>query len=160
MCNEIALRLHIRPGGDELMLDGTAHMIGAEAGGPAALAGAMLDPLDGDGGIFTAAQLAKPPAPIGIRYAPRSPVVSVEQTTNMGGGRDLAAAQRSRRSLAVASAPGLAGAHGRRAADERGGRLAAWRPREYARGFDTAWIDFSKGLGAPGRRGAGRHRRS
>ena len=35
MCNQIALRLHARPGGDELILDRTAHPIIAEGGGPA-----------------------------------------------------------------------------------------------------------------------------
>ena len=57
MCNEIALRLHVRPGGDELILDRTAHPVTAEAGGPAQLAGAMVRTLDGEGGIFTVEQL-------------------------------------------------------------------------------------------------------
>ena len=87
MCNEISFRLHIRPGGDEMMLDRTAHPIIAEAGGPAALAGAMMQPLDGDGGIFTADQLRAALRARGDRYQPRSRLVSVEQTTNMGGGR-------------------------------------------------------------------------
>src|SRR5437870_4894626 len=85
MCNEIALRLHIRPGGDEVLLDRTAHPIVAEAGGPAALAGAMLKQLDGDGGIFSAEQVEQALHAPGERYAPRSRLVSVEQTTNMGG---------------------------------------------------------------------------
>src|SRR5437660_582605 len=46
MCNEIALRLHIRPGGDEILLDRTAHPVNSEAGGPAAFAGAMIRTLD------------------------------------------------------------------------------------------------------------------
>ncbi len=54
MCNEIAFRLHVRAAGDEILLDRYAHPIIAEAGGPAALAGAMLNPIDGDGGVFTA----------------------------------------------------------------------------------------------------------
>src|SRR3954462_10335593 len=87
MCNEIALRLHVRPGGDEVLLDRTSHPIVAEAGGPAAVSGAVLHPLDGDGGIFTAAQLEEAASTPGARYAPRSRLVSVEQTTNMGGGR-------------------------------------------------------------------------
>src|SRR6188472_3752605 len=57
MCNQIALRLHARPGGDELILDGTAHPIIAEAGGAAWNAGLMINALDGEGGIFTAEQL-------------------------------------------------------------------------------------------------------
>src|SRR6266516_4914197 len=46
MCNEIALRLHVRPGGDEVILDRTAHPLLFESGGPASLSGAMLNPLD------------------------------------------------------------------------------------------------------------------
>src|SRR4029077_2851805 len=87
MCNEIALRLHVRPGGDELILDRTAHPVTAEAGGPAQLAGAMIRTLDGEGGIFTVEQLESALHPEGDRYSPRSRVVSIEQTTNLGGGR-------------------------------------------------------------------------
>src|SRR3954465_15636050 len=86
MCNEIAFRLHIRPGGDEAILHRTSHPIIAEAGGPAAFAGAMMQPLDTPKGMFTGddvrAALRKPD-----RYLPRSRLVSVEQTTNMSGGR-------------------------------------------------------------------------
>jgi threonine aldolase len=42
MCNEIALRLHVRPGGDEVILDRTSHPVNYEAGGPAQVAGAMV----------------------------------------------------------------------------------------------------------------------
>src|ERR1700751_842871 len=63
MCNEIAMRLHVRPGGDELILDRTAHPVTAEAGGPAQLAGAMVRTLDGEGGIFTVEQLESAPDP-------------------------------------------------------------------------------------------------
>ena len=47
----------------------------------------MLNGLDGDGGIFTAAQVEAAVRPAGDRYGPRSRLVSVEQTTNVGGGR-------------------------------------------------------------------------
>src|SRR5256884_2160239 len=72
MCNEIALRLHVRPGGDEVILDRTAHPVVAEAGGPAQFAGAMLRMLEGEGGIFDARQLEAAVRPPGDRYAPRS----------------------------------------------------------------------------------------
>src|ERR671932_1927393 len=55
MCNEIAFRLHVRPGGDAILLDRTAHPLIAEAGGPAAVSGAVLAALGGGGGGFTAA---------------------------------------------------------------------------------------------------------
>jgi threonine aldolase len=147
MCNEIALRLHIRAGGDELLLDRTAHPLVAEAGGPAALAGAIVAPLDGAGGIFTGQQLEAALHVDGSRYAPRSRLVSVEQTTNMGGGRvwplplvheilELARENGLRTHLDGARLMNAVVASGASAAD-------------FASGFDTAWIDFSKGLGAP-----------
>jgi hypothetical protein len=46
MCNEIALRVHCRPG-DEMIAHRTAHPIHFEAGGPAALAGVNVNALDG-----------------------------------------------------------------------------------------------------------------
>jgi threonine aldolase len=147
MCNQISFRLHARPGGDELILDRSAHPIVAEAGGPAQQAGLMIHPLDGDGGVFTAEQLEAALRQAGNRYLPRSRVVSVEQTTNMGGGRvwPLETMQ---------GVLGAARAHGLRAHLD-GARLmnavvASGVPAaRYAGGFDTAWLDFTKGLGAP-----------
>ena len=147
MCNEIALRLHVRPGGDELILDRTAHPVTAEAGGPAQLAGAMVRTLDGEGGIFTVEQLESALHPEGDRYSPRSRVVSIEQTTNLGGGR-VWPLGRINEVLALARERGLR-------AHLDGARLmnavvsSGVAASDYARGFDTAWIDFTKGLGAP-----------
>jgi len=146
MCNQIALRLHARPGGDELILDRTAHPIIAEAGGPAWNAGLMIHALDSEGGIFSGDQVRAAIRP-DSRYMPRSRVVSVEQTTNMGGGRiwpldavydvlvaarehDLRAHMDGARLMNAVVASGVSAA-------------------EFAGGFDTAWLDFTKGLGAP-----------
>jgi threonine aldolase len=146
MCNQIALRLHARPGGDELILDRTAHPIIAEAGGPAWNAGLMIHALDGEGGIFSGDQVRAAIRP-DSRYMPRSRVVSVEQTTNMGGGRiwpldavydvlvaarehDLRTHMDGARLMNAVIASGVSAA-------------------EFAGGFDTAWLDFTKGLGAP-----------
>jgi threonine aldolase len=87
MCNEIAFRLHIRPGGDEAILHRMSHPIIAEAGGPAAFAGAMMQPLDTPRGMFTGDDVRGALRRVGDRYMPRSRLVSVEQTTNMSGGR-------------------------------------------------------------------------
>ena len=46
MCNEIAIRVHCRPG-DEMLAHRTAHPIHFEGGGPAALAGVNVRALDG-----------------------------------------------------------------------------------------------------------------
>jgi threonine aldolase len=84
MCNEIAILVHCRPG-DEIVADRTAHIITAEAGGPAALTGALVNPVDGVAGVFTAEQ-AEGAIRLPSRYAPRTRLLCVEQTSNFGGG--------------------------------------------------------------------------
>lgn len=147
MCNEIAYRLHIGPGGDEVILDKTAHPLQFEAGGPAAMSGAVMSPLDGDAGIFTAKQLEAAIRPPGDRYAPRSRLVSVEQTTNIGGGR-VWPIETIREVLGVARAHNL-NAHMDGARLMNAVVASGVSAADHASGFDTAWIDFTKGLGAP-----------
>lgn len=146
MCNAIAFRLHVRPGGDEVVLDAMSHPVHAEAGGPAAISGATLRLIDTPAGIFGRAELAaalRPPD----RYQPRSRLVSVEQTTNLRGGR-IWPLETVGEVLAVARERGmrthLDGARLLNAVVATGVAAAEW-----AGGFDTAWVDFSKGLGAP-----------
>ena len=124
MCNEIAIRLHIRPGGERMFIGRDTHTLIAEAGGPAQLSGAVITEIDGDSGRFTAEALehAIHGSGPGGRYGPRERLVSVEQTTNMGGGRVWPLEQ------VVASGVDAA---------------------DWAGGFDSAWLDFTKGLGAP-----------
>jgi threonine aldolase len=147
MCNAIAFRLHVRPGGDEVYLHRTAHPIVAEAGGPAAISGAMMHPLDGPRGMFTAADLSAALRPAGDRYLPRSRLVSLEQTTNLTGGH-VWPLEQVREVVGVARDAGLRlhmdGARLMNAVVASGVPAAEWTA-----GFDTAWLDFSKGLGAP-----------
>jgi threonine aldolase len=147
MCNEIAFRIHVSPGGDEIIVESSAHPVTAEAGGPAQLAGAMIRTIDGEGGVFTAEQLDGAVRRRRDRYAPRSRVVSIEQTTNVGGGR-VWPIETIRDVLKAARRHGLR-------AHLDGARLlnavvaSGVSARDYASGFDTAWLDFTKGLGAP-----------
>src|ERR1700742_5256657 len=87
MCNQIAVRLHIRPLGDEMYLHRLAHPVNAESGGAAAISGAMVMPLDGEGGKFAGDVLRAHMRDPADRHEPRSRLVTVEQTTNLGGGR-------------------------------------------------------------------------
>ncbi len=146
MCNQIGIRLHVRPG-EALLVHASAHPIIAEGGGPAAHAGAMIVALEGEGGMFDADALRGAFSTQGSRYEARSALVSVEQTTNMGGGR-VWPLDRMRGVVDAARERGLRthldGARLMNAA------VAAGVPAsDYAAMFDTAWIDFSKGLGAP-----------
>lgn len=85
MANELALRLLCEPG-DELVAAEDCHLFFAETGGPAVHAGVMIKPIKTSNGIFkgddvrAAYRLAKGP------HYPRTRCVSVENTTNMGGG--------------------------------------------------------------------------
>jgi len=83
MCNEIALRVHCRPG-DEMIAHRTAHPIHFEAGGLAALAGVNVCALDGARGQYDEEAVAaiRPDS----RYVPNSRLLWVDQTSNLGGG--------------------------------------------------------------------------
>jgi threonine aldolase len=147
MCNQIAIRLHCGRAGDEIVLDRMAHPIVAEAGGPAVHAGAMTNPVDTPSGVFGPIELERAIRPAGDRYVPRTRLVSVEQSTNLRGGRVWPLET-------IDSVIGTAHMHGL-ATHMDGARLlnavvaSGVTARAFAAGFDTAWLDFSKGLGAP-----------
>ncbi len=145
MCNEISFAVHCRPG-DEIVMHETAHPLTAEGGGPAALTGALIRSLPGRRGLFTVEQF-EAAIQFPSRYSPRTRAVSIEQTTNIAGGaiwpletmRELCALAHDRNLVAH-----LDGARLFNAVVATG--ISA---RDYAAPFDSAWIDLSKGLGAP-----------
>jgi threonine aldolase len=145
MCNQVAFRVYCRPG-DEIIMDDTAHTRHYETGGPAALSGATIYPVKGERGIFSAGQFEKAIRPSGNHF-PRSRVVLVEQTSNLGGG-SIWPIETIQTVCALAKEHGLA-----RHMD--GARLlnavvaTGISAKAYAANFDSVWIDFSKGLGAP-----------
>jgi len=137
MCNEIALRVHARHG-DEV--------INSEAGGPAALAGVNVRAIDGPRGQFDVAAVEAAIRPLS-RYAPRTRLVWVEQTSNHGGGSIWPLAR-------IEAVTAVARRHSV-ATHMDGARLmnavvaSGVSARDYAAFFDSVWIDFTKGLGAP-----------
>ena len=145
MCNEIALRVHCRPG-EEMLAHKSAHPIHFEAGGPAALAGVNVQSLEGPRGQYDAATLEAAIRP-DSRHMPRSRLVWIEQTSNLGGG-SIWPLETVRAVTGVARARGLT-------THMDGARLmnavvaSGISARDWAQPFDTAWIDFTKGLGAP-----------
>src|SRR5207344_3141825 len=145
MCNVAATLVHCRPG-DEILAHETAHVIAREGGAHAALGGFQIMPLSGADGQFSPDTLRKALHPR-TRYQPPQTVVSVEQTANIGGGTVWKKAALDE-VVKIAKAQGLAthmdGARLLNACVATG--IAA---RDMAAGWDSAWIDFSKGLGAP-----------
>jgi threonine aldolase len=146
MANQIAIRVHCRLG-DEVIADRTAHIINAETGGPAANSGVMIRMLDGPNGVFTGEQLKAAIRDPNSRNAPRSRLVSIENTSNGGFGTvwPLATMQGV---AAVARAAGVAlhmdGARLCNAAVKSGIKAS-----DYAACVDSLWLDYTKGLGAP-----------
>jgi threonine aldolase len=145
MCNQVAFRVHCRPG-DEIIMDETAHTRHYETGGPAALTGAMTYPVAGKRGVFTAEQLEAAVRPAS-NHLPRSRVALVEQTSNLGGGSIWPLD-------GIQSVCAAAHKHGMLCHMD-GARLlnavaaTGIKARTYSEPFDSVWIDFSKGLGAP-----------
>jgi threonine aldolase len=145
MCNQVALATHCRPG-DEVLAHETAHILTSEGGGAAAIAGVQITGLKGPLGQFAPDALQAAIRPRN-RNAPPQTLVEVEQTANLGGGACWPQATLD----AVAE---IAHANGM-ATHMDGARLmnaavALGRPAaELVRGFDSVWLDFTKGLGAP-----------
>jgi threonine aldolase len=145
MCNEIAVRVHCRPG-DEVIADRTSHLIHYEAGAPAVLSGVMIAALDGEAGVYTAEQ-AEAAIREDSRYTPRTRLIAVEQTSNQGGGTVWP--------LETLQEVGEVARRHALATHMDGARLmnavvASGVPADrHAELYDTVWIDLSKGLGCP-----------
>jgi threonine aldolase len=145
MCNQVSFAVHCRAG-DEIILHETAHPLLYEAGGPAAMVGAVIRQLSGPRGRFTAEQVQRAIHPP-VHYMPRSRVVSIEQTANIVGGVCWPLEQ-IEEVCTVAKSAGLAchmdGARLLNAVVATGTSAAS-----FAAPFDSVWIDLTKGLGAP-----------
>ncbi|MSP24997.1 MAG: aminotransferase class I/II-fold pyridoxal phosphate-dependent enzyme [Myxococcales bacterium] len=143
MANQLALLCQTRPG-DEVIAGRSAHVIAYESGAGAALSGVQFAQTAGE--IFSAEEAARL-----IRqrayYCPRTSVIAVENTHNMGGGRifpqtNIAAlGELCRREGFVFH---LDGARIWNAAIATGTSVA-----ELCAPFDSVSVCFSKGLGAP-----------
>src|SRR6266481_1999232 len=145
MCNVTATLSWCRPG-DEILAHASAHIIAREGGAHAALGGFQITPLPGEDGQFSP-EIFRSALHPRSRYQPPQTMVSVEQTANIGGGTiwkkaDLDEVVQIARSGGVATH--MDGARLLNATVATG--ITA---RDMASGWDSAWIDFSKGLGAP-----------
>lgn len=145
MCNVAATLTHCRPG-DEIIAHETAHILTSEGGAHAALGGFQILPLKGARGMFSPDELR---AHIRgrSRHTPTQRLVEVEQTANIGGGAVWPKA-------VLDEIAGIAKQHGM-ATHMDGARLmnacvaAGVGAAEMAAGYDSVWLDFTKGLGAP-----------
>jgi threonine aldolase len=145
LCNLIAMMVSTRRG-DEVLLDRTGHPYVAEAGAGAQVAGLAFKLLDGVRGVFTPEQVRAAINPDDQHY-PRSAMVSIENTSNAGGGKVWPLEQ-------VRAVAALAHQRGLRTHMD-GARLwnavvaSGIEARVWTADMDTVGIDLSKGLGAP-----------
>lgn len=146
MCNTISILVHCRMG-DEIICDRTAHIVNYEAGGPAAIAGASIRPINGNRGQFEAEDVRALLRPKGDRHAPQSRLAVIEQTSNGGGGSVWPLAR-------IAAIADVAKTHGL-AMHMDGARIlnavaaSNQTAAAHAEFFDSLWLDLSKGLGCP-----------
>ena len=145
MCNVAATLSHCRPG-DEILAHETAHIIAREGGAHAALGGFQITRLPGADGKFTPDTFRAALHPRNRYEAPQT-VVSVEQTANIGGGTIWAKADLDAIAEAAKANGMVTHMDGARLLNAT---VATGIPaRDMASGWDSVWIDFSKGLGAP-----------
>ena len=149
MCNLVGVKAHTSPG-DVVFAESMSHIIRAESAGAALASGVLIEAIPTETGIFTAADFVaaleesrSAPYP----YAAPARLVCLEQSHNFGGGTVWTLAE-TEAVVETAREKGLAthldGARLFNATTALGAD-----PKDFGRLFDSVWIDFSKGLGAP-----------
>ncbi len=145
MTNQIAINVHTQPG-DEVICSYQSHIYNFEGGGIARNSGASVKLVGDDAGLITADEVKASINPPDSHYSNTS-LVSIENTTNKGGGKcyDL---QEMNKISQICRDNGLkfhldgARVFNAIVAKEE-------NPKEYGRLFDSISICLSKGLGAP-----------
>ena len=146
MANQVAIKLHTNPG-DQVIAHKYSHVYNYEGGGVSFNSGVSFKLLDGEKGIFSTDELSSAINPKDFYHAPLSKLVSLENTTNKGGGHcwdfnDFESIKK------ICSDNNL-GLH------MDGARI--WNsiiakndnPKLYGNIFDTVSVCLSKGLGCP-----------
>lgn len=145
MANALAVLLHCQPG-DEIITHELGHCANYEGGGAAALAGAGFRVVKGYRGTFTREAVREAVRP-NDKYNWRSKLVICEQTANIGGGTVWPLEQ-------MQGVVEEAREHGLKVHMD-GARLmnaavaSGRKPAEFSGLFDSVYLDFTKGLGAP-----------
>ncbi len=145
MGNQVCLHTHAHPG-DEIICDDEAHIDWYEVGAPAALSGLQVRPIPAPGGIPDPTRIKAAIRPVNIHH-PHTGIIAVENTHNRAGGV-VVPIEIMREIVKIAHEHGikchLDGARIWNAHAATGVSLADW-----VRGFDSASVCLSKGMGAP-----------
>ena len=144
--NQVAIKLHTQPG-EQLICDKWAHVYNYEGGGASFNSGVSCRLIDGDRGMFKAAQVASNISDRSDIHQAITSLVTIENTTNKGGGAcwDLEEIKKIKQ---VCNAHDLAfHLDGARLFNALVAKNES--PKEYGSLFDTISICLSKGLGCP-----------
>lgn len=145
MANQLSIRLHTRPG-DEVIVEGSSHIIRYEGGSASALSQVQLSCVSGDRGLLSLKPVQAALRPKDV-HNPLTTLLCLEQTHNAGGGT-VYPLETIKGLTSWARENGLAlhldGARLFNAVVASGISSA-----EYASYFDTVSFCLSKGLGAP-----------
>ncbi len=145
MTNQIAINVHTQPG-DEVICEAGSHVYFYEGGGIAKNSGAQVKLIHGNRGKLGASQLLDVVNPDDV-HRPRTRLVSLENTTNRGGGACYSLSELDEiRSFCHQHGLGfhLDGARLMNAVVATG-TVAS----DYGKRFDSISLCLSKGLGAP-----------
>lgn len=146
MANQTAIKLHTNPG-EQVICDKWSHIFHYEGGGASFNSGVSCALVDGHRGMITAQQVAATINPPDFYHSPLTALVSLENTTNKGGGAcyDIETMQQIRQVCKQNNLKyHLDGARIWNA-------IVAKRqhPKQFGELFDTLSVCLSKGLGAP-----------
>ncbi len=146
MANQAAIKLHTNPG-EQIICDKWSHIFHYEGGGASFNSGVSCCLVDGERGMMTADQVAESINPPDFYHSPKTSLVSIENTTNKGGGacydvetlRDIEQVCRDNGLKYHLDGARIWNA------------LVAKRqnPKHFGEIFDTISVCLSKGLGAP-----------
>jgi len=146
MANQTAIKLNTNPG-DQIICDKWSHIHLYEAGGASFNSGVNFNLLDGNRGMITAEQVKNGINDPEFYHAPLSKMVSIENTTNKGGGAcyDLEELQKIKQVCVENNLKyHLDGARLWNAMIAK-----KQHPKQFGALFDTISVCFSKGLGCP-----------
>ena len=146
MANQTAIKVHTQPG-EQLICDHYAHIFNYEGGGVSFNSGVSCKLIEGHRGMITAKQVTAAINPPDFYHSPLTTLVSLENTTNKGGGA-IWDFQEMKAIKEVCTAHGLK-------FHLDGARL--WNalavtgedPKLYGHLFDSISVCLSKGLGCP-----------
>jgi threonine aldolase len=146
MANQTAIKLHTQPG-EQLICDKYSHVYNYEGGGVSFNSGVSCQLVDGHRGMMTASQVEAAINPPDFYHSPLTSLVTLENTTNKGGG----ACWDYKEIIKIKS---VCDSH-KLGLHLDGARL--WNAliaksestQQYGDVFDTISVCFSKGLGAP-----------